>query len=111
VRQEKANPSSSNFSGKPLIILYDSMRWEEKALYEATKRKGVNVENVDCKNLVVNLNNGKSKYKGKVVLQRSVSYFKNVHSTAALEGLGAHVINPLHASVLQKSRHCQRLKN
>jgi [lysine-biosynthesis-protein LysW]---L-2-aminoadipate ligase len=100
VRQEKANQSSSNFSGNSLIILYDNIRWEEKALYEAAKKKGVSVENVDCKNLVVNLNNGKSKYKGQVVLQRSVSYFKNVHSTAALEGLGARVINPLHAAVM-----------
>ena len=100
MRQEKASHSSSNFSGNSLIILYDNIRWEEKALYEAAKKKGVEVENVDCKNLVVNLNNGKSKYNGRVVLQRCVSYFKNVHSTAALEGLGAHVINPLNAAIL-----------
>jgi len=100
VRQEKANQSSSNFSGNSLTILYDSIRWEEKALYEAAKKKEVNVENIDCKNLVVNLNNGESKYRGQVVLQRSVSYFKNVHSTAALEGLGAHIINPLRAAIL-----------
>jgi [lysine-biosynthesis-protein LysW]--L-2-aminoadipate ligase len=100
VRQEKASQSSSNFSGNSLVILYDNIRWEEKALYEAAKKKGVNVENVDCKSLVVNLNNGRSKYKGQVVLQRSISYFKNVHSTAALEGLGARVINPLHAALL-----------
>jgi [lysine-biosynthesis-protein LysW]--L-2-aminoadipate ligase len=100
VRQEKANQSSSNFSGNSLIILYDNIRWEEKALYEAAKKKGVSVENVDCKNLVVNLNNGRSKYNGQAVLQRCVSYFKNVHSTAALEGLGARVINPLNAAIL-----------
>jgi len=100
VRQEKANQSSSNFSGNSLVILYDNIRWEEKALYEAAKKKGVNVENVDCKNLVADLNDRKSKYRGQVVLQRSVSYFKNVHSTAALEGLGARVINPLYAAIL-----------
>jgi [lysine-biosynthesis-protein LysW]---L-2-aminoadipate ligase len=100
VRQEKANQSSPNFSGNSLIILYDSIRWEEKALYEAAKKKRLNIENVDCKNLIANLNDRKSKYKGQVVLQRSVSYFKNVHSTAALEGLGARVINPLFAAIL-----------
>lgn len=100
MRQEKGNQSSSNFSGNSLIILYDNIRWEEKALYEAAKKKGVDVKNVDCKNLVANLNDRKSKYNGQVVLQRSVSYFKNVHSTAALEGLGAHVINPLNAAIL-----------
>ena len=98
--QEKANQSSSSFSDNSFIILYDKIRWEEKALYESARKKGVDVENVDCKNLVVNLNSGKSKYNGQVVLQRSISYFKNVHSTAALEGLGAHVINPLYAAVL-----------
>ncbi|TLY08594.1 MAG: lysine biosynthesis protein LysX [Thaumarchaeota archaeon] len=100
MRQEKANQSSSNFSGNSLIILYDNIRWEEKTLYEAAKKKGINVENVDCKNLVVDLNDKRSNYKGQVVLQRSVSYFKNIHSTAALEGLGARVINSLHSAIL-----------
>jgi [lysine-biosynthesis-protein LysW]--L-2-aminoadipate ligase len=92
--------SSSNPSGKSLIILYDVIRWEEKALYEAAIKKGVNVENVDCKNLAIDLNEKNSKYSGQVVLQRSISYFKNVHSTAALQGLGARVINPLHAAII-----------
>ena len=100
MRQEKANQSSSNFSGNSLIILYDNIRWEEKTLYEAAKKKAINVKNVDCKNLVVDLNDKKSDYKGQVVLQRSVSYFKNIHSTAALEGLGARVINSLHSAIL-----------
>jgi len=100
VRKEKANQSSPNFSNNSLSILYDNIRWEEKALYEAARKKGVNVENVDCKNLMVNLNDKKSKYNGQVVLQRSVSYFKNVHSTAVLEGLGARVINPLYAAIM-----------
>ena len=91
--------SSSNLSDKSLILLYDSIRWEEKALYEAAIKKGIKIENVNCKNLMVNLNDKNSKYRGQVVLQRSVSYFKNVHSTAALQGLGAHVINPLHAAM------------
>lgn len=100
MRQEKANQSSSNLSGNSLTILYDNIRWEEKALYESARKKGVKVEIVDCKNLVANLNDRKSKYSGQVVLQRSVSYFKNVHSTAALEGLGGRVINPLYAAIL-----------
>ena len=100
MRQEKANHPSSNFSGNSIIILYDNIRWEEKALYEAAKKKGVVVENIDCKNLVLGLNNCHSKYDGQVVLQRSISYFKNVHSTAALEGLGGRVINSLRAAML-----------
>lgn len=100
MRKEKVNQSSPNFSNNSLAILYDNIRWEEKALYEAARKKGVIVENVDCKNLIVNLNDKKSMYHGQVVLQRSVSYFKNVHSTAVLEGLGARVINPLYAAIM-----------
>jgi [lysine-biosynthesis-protein LysW]--L-2-aminoadipate ligase len=99
-KQSSLLSSSSNPSGKSLIILYDVIRWEEKALYEAAMKKGAKVQNVDCKNLAIDLNNKDSKYKGQVVVQRSVSYFKNVHSTAALEGLGARVINPLHAAIM-----------
>ena len=95
-----SSSSSSNPSGKSLIILYDVIRWEEKALYEAAIKKGVKVENVDCKNLAIDLNEKNSKYSGQVVLQRSISYFKNVHSTAALQGLGARVINPFHAAII-----------
>ncbi|MEM2139719.1 MAG: lysine biosynthesis protein LysX [Nitrososphaera sp.] len=80
--------------GNTLAILYDTIRWEEKALYEAARKKGVSVENVDIKALRLRLG-GQSDFKDRVVLQRSVSYFKSLHATAALEGLGAKVINPL----------------
>ncbi len=83
-----------------LTILYDNIRWEEKALYEAARKKGIEVENLDCKNLALDLNDGNSIYKDRVILQRCVSYFKNVHSTAALEGLGARMINPLQAAIM-----------
>ncbi|HEX9678126.1 MAG TPA: lysine biosynthesis protein LysX [Nitrososphaera sp.] len=81
-------------NGNTLAILYDTIRWEEKALLEAARKKGVSVENVDVKGLRLRLD-GHSDFEGKVVLQRSVSYFKSLHATAALEGLGAKVINPL----------------
>lgn len=37
---------------------------------------------------------GKRPLEGDVVLQRCVSYFRNIHSTAALESAGHRVINP-----------------
>ena len=98
-KQASLTPSL-NPSNRSIIILYDVIRWEEKALYEAAIKKGVKVENIDCKNLAIDLNDKNSKYRERVVLQRSVSYFKNVHSTAALEGLGARVINPLHGAIM-----------
>jgi len=83
-----------------LTILYDNIRWEEKSLYEAAKKKGVEISNIDCRNLSIDLNNKDSQYSNKIVIQRSVSYFKSLHSTAALEGVGAHIINSLRTAIL-----------
>ena len=84
-----------------LTILYDNIRWEEKALYEAAKKRGIDVNNTNCKDLFIELNvNDSSLYKNKIIIQRCVSYFKSLHSTAALEGLGAHIINSLHTAIV-----------
>ena len=92
MKQEKNIESS-------LTILYDTIRWEEKALYEAAKKRGIKVNRIDCKSLSIDLNQAEeSPYKDTVIIQRCVSYFKSVHSTAALEGLGAKIINSLHTA-------------
>ena len=84
-----------------LTILYDNIRWEEKALYEAPKKRGIEVNNINCKDLSIDLNDEKSSaYLNKIIIQRCVSYFKSLHSTAALEGLGAHIINSLRTAIL-----------
>lgn len=85
-----------------LSILYDNIRWEEKALYEAAKKRGIKVNNINCKDLSIDLNNEResSPYLNKVIIQRCVSYFKSVHATAALEGLGAHIINSLRTATV-----------
>ena len=81
-----------------LILLYDNIRWEEKAIYESARKRGTDITNVDCKDLILELD-GPS-YSNKTIIQRCVSYFKSLHSTAALEGLGASVINPLNTSIV-----------
>lgn len=85
-----------------LSILYDNIRWEEKALYEAAKKRDIKVNNINCKDLSIGLNNEResSPYLNKVIIQRCVSYFKSVHATAALEGLGAHIINSLRTATV-----------
>ncbi len=80
-----------------VTILYDSIRWEEKALLEAGKKKDINIQMVDCKKLALNLEKNPEDYG--VVIQRCVSYYRNLHSTAALEGLGVKVINCLNTGV------------
>jgi [lysine-biosynthesis-protein LysW]--L-2-aminoadipate ligase len=80
----------------PITVLYDTIRLEEKALVEASAKSGIKIEMVDCKNLVLDIDK-KTEYH--TVLQRCVSYYRNMHSTAALEGMGANVINSLHTGI------------
>ncbi len=63
-----------------ITILYDTIRWEEKALLEAGKKKNVNIQMLDCKKLSLELDNEAKNYG--TVLQRCVSYYRNLHSTA-----------------------------
>jgi [lysine-biosynthesis-protein LysW]---L-2-aminoadipate ligase len=80
-----------------ITVLYDTIRWEEKALLEAGKKKNVNIQMLDCKKLFLDLDKNQDGYG--TVLQRCVSYYRNVHSTAALEGIGVNVINCLNTGI------------
>lgn len=81
-----------------VTVLHDSIRWEEKALLEAGRKRGIDVQMRDCRAMSLDLD-GAPPVEG-AVLQRCVSYYRSVHSTAALEGLGARVINRLESALL-----------
>jgi [lysine-biosynthesis-protein LysW]--L-2-aminoadipate ligase len=77
-----------------LNILFDHMRWEEKALHSACTRKGLDFSLVDAEKIFFNLTSEKKpKEIGDVVLQRCVGHFRGLHATAALESFGVRVIN------------------
>lgn len=92
IKTDEENPS--------IFILFDNIRWEEKSIIDSAKRNDVKLKPIDCRDLVLNLNDDKKKYENCVILQRCVSYFKSMHSTAALEGLGARMINSLYTSIM-----------
>jgi [lysine-biosynthesis-protein LysW]---L-2-aminoadipate ligase len=80
-------------------MVYDLVRLEEKAIIEAAKKRASEVElkTFDSKDLYFDLVDGHEvpeKFGG-VVLQRSASYFRNLHLTAVLEGQGCRVVNGL----------------
>jgi len=81
-----------------ITVLYDTIRLEEKLLIEAAKKNDIQIEMVDCKKLFINLNENTQEFE--TVLQRCVSYYRNIHSTATLQGLGARVINCLNTGLL-----------
>jgi [lysine-biosynthesis-protein LysW]---L-2-aminoadipate ligase len=80
-------------------MVYDLVRLEEKAIIEVAKKRSdeIDLKTFDSKDLyfdVLDKSTTMEKY-GSVVLQRSASYFRNLHLTAILEGHGCRVVNSL----------------
>jgi len=44
-----------------ITVLYDTIRWEEKALLEAGKKKNIDLQMLDCKKLSLDLDNESGK--------------------------------------------------
>ena len=82
------------------FILYDQLRWEEKSLIETAKKKDVKIQVINCRENSIELDNEKLGYCDDIILQRCVSYYNNLHSTAAFEGLGAKMINSLYTAIM-----------
>jgi [lysine-biosynthesis-protein LysW]---L-2-aminoadipate ligase len=75
-------------------IICDKVRFEEKALYEKTQKKGIKSKIVDAKTITIGTHSKKKDFLlGDVLLQRSVSYYRGLYLTASLEYLGFKVIN------------------
>jgi len=102
-------------NNKPsFFILYDQLRWEEKSLIEAAKKKDIELKVINCRENSIDLDEDKSNYCDDIILQRCVSYYNNLHSTAAFEGLGAKVINSLHTAIMCGNKlftHMELLKS
>jgi [lysine-biosynthesis-protein LysW]--L-2-aminoadipate ligase len=91
----KGNNKKSSF-----FILYDQLRWEEKSLIEMAKKKDIKLEVINCRENSIDLDKGEFTYCDDIILQRCVSYYNNLHSTAAFEGLGAKMINSLYTAIM-----------
>ena len=77
-----------------VCIIYDKVRFEEKALYEKAQKMGVKAQIVDAKTVTVTTDSKKKDLAlGDVVMQRSVSHYRGLYLTACLEFLGFNVIN------------------
>ena len=76
------------------------IRWEEKAIAQAAEKRGVKVTLVDLKEMEISLTGAGAnpKVAEEIVLQRCVSHYKNLYSTAALEAAGHTVVNSLHTA-------------
>lgn len=83
-----------------ISILYDVIRWEEKALYRAAIKRGIETNLIDVRDLEMDSEAAHNRRYGDVLLQRTVSYYRSLHSTAFFEFLGKKVVNPLDVSIV-----------
>lgn len=81
-----------------LGILYDRAKWEEKALKREAERRGLKVSMLNILNSVMQVSDG-DEFQEDVYIQRSLSFFKGLYSTAILEHHGKTVINSYKTSV------------
>lgn len=75
-----------------IAMVFDLIRWEEKAIIEAAKKKGVDLALHDAREMFMDLSKNSTEI-GDLVLQRCVGYYRKYHLTAALEQTGVTVIN------------------
>lgn len=97
----KTGESEKPSLAKKLSIVFDRTRWEEKALIKAARRKRIQTNLIDAKNMCFDLN---ARYDaeayGDVILQRCISYFRGLHITAILERNGLQVVNSFDTSLV-----------
>jgi [lysine-biosynthesis-protein LysW]---L-2-aminoadipate ligase len=80
-------------------IIFDKLRFEEKALYDSAIKRGLRAQLIDAKNLTICTTSKKADlHFGDIVLQRSVSHFRGLYVTECLEFVGFRVINDFKVS-------------
>ncbi|MGQ9468469.1 MAG: lysine biosynthesis protein LysX [Nitrososphaerales archaeon] len=86
---------------KSVGLVFDRIRFEEKAIIEKSKKRGLSIKLSDAKSLCLNTKSPDEESKaifGDLVLQRCISYFRGLHVTAFLESKGIDVINSLNVA-------------
>jgi [lysine-biosynthesis-protein LysW]--L-2-aminoadipate ligase len=76
-----------------LSIVFDRLRWEEKALKDEAEKLGASVSLTDAKALSFEITERSATGLGDVVLQRCISHFRSLFLTRVLESMGLTVVN------------------
>ena len=82
-----------------ICLVYDKIRFEERALNDKISQKGHKLRLVDGKNLVFDTEfDLDTDQFGDLVLQRQVSHFRGLFVTFCLESYGINVVNSFRVS-------------
>jgi len=74
-------------------VLYSRLRVEEKWIFEALKRRGVDFEPIDDRTIAFDLQNPNPWQRFDVVLERSMSYTRGLYSAQMLNTMGIPTVN------------------
>ena len=85
-------------------ILYDVVRWEEKAISQAAKKKGIDAHLVDARTMALEITSRSTGIPDHVILERCVSHYRNIHATAALESMGHRVVNDFRSAYISSDK-------
>ena len=81
-------------------MVYDQLRPEERMLLQSAEKLGVDLTPLSASELTVEVSSREKPSEiGDAVLQRCVSYFRNLHLTAALEAKGIPVVNSFNSTL------------
>jgi [lysine-biosynthesis-protein LysW]--L-2-aminoadipate ligase len=81
-------------------VLYSRLRVEEKWILEALKRRGVDFEPIDDRQIVFNLQDPSPWQQFDVVLERSMSYTRGLYSAQMLNTMGIPTVNMASVAVV-----------
>ena len=77
-----------------LTILFDRLRWEEKALKKEGENEGCEASLLDAKGLVLEVSTPRKRNGlGDLALQRCISHYRGLYLTKILENMSLEVVN------------------
>lgn len=84
-----------------IAIVHGPLRHEERLLFAAFADRGIEIDRIDDRNIVLNSGQGIGRWQYDAVLARSVAQQRTFHTVTMLEALGVPVVNS--STVLE---HC-----
>jgi len=81
-----------------ISMIYERIRWEEKAILKEAEKLGAKVEPINIYDLRLKVRGENPPICHDVYLQRVISFFKGLYCTALIEFFGKKVINSFEAS-------------
>ncbi|MEM2213470.1 MAG: lysine biosynthesis protein LysX [Candidatus Nezhaarchaeales archaeon] len=86
-----------------VVVTYDRIRVEEKALQKAGENLGADVRLIDVKDSFIDITKGEVNpevLKGDVIIQRCVGHFRSLYLTAIIDSVGIPVINSFYTTLI-----------